>query len=86
MKINYQFLTYNDYDNFINDLNDGRIREDSIVFIKSNLRIWAHGKEYFCDGSATAVLDDNTLTFKNGLDDVIFSVSEDNGTITFTDS
>lgn len=86
MKINYQFLTYNEYNNFIHDLNNGRIREDSIVFIKSNLRIWARGKEYVCDGSATATIDQNTLTFKNGLDVAIFSVSENNGTITFTDS
>ena len=56
-KINYRFLNYKHYSKFLEDLNNNKVREDAIVFIQDNLRIWARGKEYFCDGSATSIVD-----------------------------
>ena len=48
MNTNRRFLNYKKYDNFQRDLNDGKISEDSIVFIQDpNKRcIWARGTEY----------------------------------------
>lgn len=48
MNTNRRFLNYKKYDNFQRDLNDGKISEDSIVFIQDpNKRcIWARGAEY----------------------------------------
>ena len=48
MNTNRRFLNYKKYDNFQRDLNDGKISEDSIVFIQDpNKRcIWARGVEY----------------------------------------
>ena len=48
-KINYRFLNYRQYDNFKADLDDGRILDDSIVFIQDRRRIWARGKEFNCN-------------------------------------
>lgn len=50
MNTDRRFLNYKEYDNFQRDLNDGKISEDSIVFIQDVLRIWARGKEYVCSG------------------------------------
>lgn len=48
-KINYRFLNYRQYDNFKADLDNGRILDDSIVFIQDRRRIWARGKEFNCN-------------------------------------
>ena len=49
-QINYRFLSYKTYNKFREDLAEGKIRNDSIAFVKDKLCIWAHGKEYVCDG------------------------------------
>lgn len=46
MNTNRRFLNYKEYDNFQRDLNDGKISEDSIVFIQDKRCIWARGVEY----------------------------------------
>lgn len=46
MNTNRRFLNYKEYDNFQRDLNDGKISEDSIVFIQDKHCIWARGEEY----------------------------------------
>jgi DNA-binding ferritin-like protein len=68
------------------------------VFIQDKTCIWAHGKEYFCSGSQnadvtpvvnvpdTATIANNKLTFLNGTDTIVFTVSQRDGTITLTDS
>jgi hypothetical protein len=68
------------------------------VFIQEKTCIWAHGKEYVCGGSQntgethvapvadTATIANNKLTFLNGTDTIVFTVSQRDGTITLTDS
>lgn len=85
-KINYRFLNYKRYSKFLEDLNNNKVREDAIVFIQDNLRIWARGKEYVCDGPSNTKVAGDTLTFTNGLDNTVMSIHSANGTITFTDS
>ena len=85
-KINYRFLNYKRYSKFLEDLNNNKVREDAIVFIQDNLRIWARGKEYVCDGPSNTKVAGDTLTFTNGLDNTAMSIHSANGTITFTDS
>lgn len=85
-KINYRFLNYKHYSKFLEDFNNDKIREDAIVFIQDNLHIWARGKEYVCDGPSKSKIQDNVLTFKNGTDNTIMSISSADGSITFTDS
>lgn len=85
-KINFRFLNYKHYNKFLQDLAQDKVREDAIVFIQDKLRIWARGKEYACDGQHVANVEGDTLIFKNILDDVTFTLSQSNGTITFTDS
>lgn len=85
MKLNYRFLNYKHYNTFDRDLKDDKILEDSIVFIQDKPCIWAHGKEYVCDGPDTADIQNGTFTFKNGKDKIIFSASQKDGVITLTD-
>ena len=82
-KINYRFLNYKYYNKFISDLNDKKIREDSIVFIQDNLRIWARGKEYVCNGPYTSNISDiDGLVVKDGTGNVLLKISpNENGII-----
>lgn len=84
-QLNYRFLNYKHYSSFLSDLNDNKINGDSIVFIQDKPCIWARGKEYVCDGPNTADIQNDTFTFKNGKDQVIFSVSQKNGILTLID-
>ena len=84
-QLNYRFLNYKHYNSFLNDLNDEKIRQDSIVFIQDKPCIWARGKEYVCDGPNTADIQNGTFTFKNGKDEIIFSASQKDGVMTLTD-
>ena len=79
----YRFYNYKTYQAFQRDLDS--IPKDAIVFIQDKLRIWTHGKEYVCDGPNTADIQNGTFTFKNGKDEIIFSASQKDGTITLTD-
>lgn len=80
----YRFYNYKTYQAFQRDLKD--IPNDAIVFIQDKLRIWTHNKEYVCDGPYTTDVDDNTLTFKNSLDDEVFKISYKNGLLKFENS
>lgn len=94
--INRRFFNFKTYDSFL-AMKD-QIPEDAIVFIQDKTCIWAHGKEYFCSGSQnadvtpvvnvpnTATVANNKLTFSNGTDTIVFTVSQRDGTITLTDS
>ena len=84
-QLNYRFLNYKHYDSFLNDLSSNKVCEDSIVFIQDKPCIWARGKEYVCDGPNTADIQNDTFTFKNGKNQVIFSISQEDGTLTLTD-
>lgn len=94
--INRRFFNFKTYNGFL-AMKD-QIPEDAIVFIQEKTCIWAHGKEYFCSDSQnadvtpvvnvpdTATIANNALTFSNGTDTIVFTVSQRNGTITLTDS
>ena len=84
--IKRRFLNYRTYNAFKADLDNQEISDESIVFIQDKPCIWAHGKEYVCDGPYSAGVTNNTLTFKNGNDSIIFTISQDNGIIELTDS
>lgn len=83
MEKQYRFYNYKTYQAFQRDFDN--IPKDAIVFIQDKLRIWTHGKEYVCDGPNTADIQNGTFTFKNGKDEIIFSISQKDGTITLTD-
>lgn len=74
-KINFRFLNYKHYNSFKTALDNNRISNDSIVFIQDKQSIWARGKEYVCDGPITAGIAGNTLTFKNGKDTALFTIT-----------
>ena len=57
-KLNYRFLSYNKYENFLQDKED--ILPDTIVFIKDKRCIWARGNEYA--GNLTLDYDKETHT------------------------
>lgn len=57
-KLNYRFLSYNKYENFLQDKED--ILPDTIVFIKDKRCIWARGNEYA--GNLTLDYDEETHT------------------------
>lgn len=85
--INRRFLNFKTYDAFINKLDGGEIdRDNAIVFIQDKSCIWARGKEYMCIDPSTADIQGNTLTFKNGDDSVVFTVTQNGGTLEFVDS
>jgi hypothetical protein len=74
-KIKFRFLNYKKYSSFQTALRDGRILDDSIVFIQDKNCIWARGKEYVCDGPYTTDTDnDGTVTLKRGDGTVIFKI------------
>lgn len=82
--INRRFFNFKTYNGFL-AMKD-QIPEDAIVFIQEKTCIWAHGKEYVCGGSQNAAVAKDTLTFSNGTDTIVFTVSQRNGIITLTDS
>lgn len=85
-KINYRFLNYKRYSKFLEDLNNNKVREDAIVFIQDNLRIWARGKEYVCDGPSATKIKQDTLTFTNGTDNTVMTIRSADGALILTDS
>lgn len=68
MKINYQFITYKKYNNFLQALQTNQIRNDSIVFIEDKLRIWAHNKEYYCGEQNSVTIDGDYIILKDESD------------------
>lgn len=86
--INRRFINFKTYDAFRAALeaDPSEIDPKSIVFIQDKPCIWTHGKEYICDGPYTADAINNTLTFKNGKDSIVFSIYQKDGVIEFTDS
>lgn len=82
--INRRFINFKTYNAFLAKKNE--IPNDAIVFIQDKPCIWAHGKEYVCDGPYTANTEGQSLKFKNGNDQLIFSISQDDGTITIIDA
>lgn len=83
--INRRFLNFKTYDAFVEKF-DEIDKDNAIVFIQDKRCIWAHNKEYICDGPYKANIDGQTLEFKNGIDDnVAFSITINNGVITLTD-
>ena len=82
--INKRFLNFKTYNGFL--AKKDQIAEDSIVFIQDKPCIWARGKEYVCDGPYSAKTTDGLFQFKNGKDEVIFTISQNNGILTLTDS
>lgn len=86
-KINFRFLDYKTYNSFKTALNDGRILDDSIVFIKDKRCIWARGREYICDGPYTTNTDDSgNVTLTKGDGTLILRISQQDGVISITDS
>lgn len=64
--INRKFINFKTYNGFLAKKNE--IPNDAIVFIQDKPCIWAHGKEYVCDGPYTANTEGQSLKFKNGND------------------
>lgn len=83
--IKRRFLNFQTYKAFETARDNAEISKESIVFIQDKPCIWAHGKEYVCDGPYTSSINSQSLEFKNGNDKLIFSININNGTITFTD-
>lgn len=85
--INRRFLNYKHYQSFLNDLNNGQILRDAIVFIQdeSHPCIWTHGKEYICN-VGKSYLNSGKLVFDDGLGNSLFAIEQEDGTITITDS
>lgn len=85
-KIKFRFLNYKKYSSFQTALQDGRILDDSIVFIQDKNCIWARGKEYVCDGPYTTDTDvDGTVTLKRGDGTVIFKIGQKDGVVSIVD-
>ena len=85
-KIKFRFLNYKKYSSFQTALRDGRILDDSIVFIQDKNCIWARGKEYVCDGPYTTDTGiDGTVTLKRGDGTVIFKIGQKDGAISIID-
>lgn len=82
--INKRFLNFKTYNGFL--AKKDQIAEDSIVFIQDKPCIWARGKEYVCDGPYSAKATDGLFQFKNGNGEVVFTISQNNGILTLTDS
>jgi hypothetical protein len=71
--INKRFLNFLHYDSFLSKKSE--IPLDAIVFIQDKPCIWARGKEYVCDGPYDAKVIDGLFQFKNGKNEVIFTIS-----------
>ena len=85
-KIKFRFLNYKKYSSFQTALRDGRILDDSIVFIQDKNCIWARGKEYVCDGPYTTDTGiDGTVTLKRGDGTVIFKIGQKDGVVSIVD-
>ena len=85
-KIKFRFLNYKKYSSFKTALEDGRILDDSIVFIQDKRCIWARGKEYVCDGPYTTNTDsDGNITLKRGDGTIIFKIGQKNGILSISD-
>lgn len=82
--INYRFLNYKKYSTFEQDLS--QISDDSIVFIQDKSCIWARGHLYQCEGAGDANLNNGTLVFKDGLGDVVFTITLEGSDIILRDS
>ena len=86
--INRRFLNFKTYNAFIDKLNNHEIDTDNaIVFVQDKSCIWAHGKEYICNGPDSTDIINGTLTFKNSNDDsAVFTITQHGGTLEFRDS
>lgn len=76
-KINNIFLNYKTYNAFQRDLNAGKISPNSIAFIQDNLRIWAHGKEYACNGLSIQNTGQGSMKFVDALGNTVLTLSAD---------
>lgn len=76
-KINNIFLNYKTYNAFQRDLNAGKISPNSIAFIQDNLRIWAHGKEYACNGLSIQNTGQGSMEFVDALGNTVLTLSAD---------
>lgn len=87
-KINRRFLNYKYYSKFLYDREHGGIPDDSdaIVFIQEGHRIWARGEEYVCSGYSGSSINNSTLNLIDSYGNVVFTISQRNGTIILTDS
>ena len=84
--IKRRFLNYRTYNAFKADLDNQEISDESIVFIQDNLRIWAHGKEYFCEAGSDSAIEDGILKFNNRLGRTVFAIGVTDGNLVLTDS
>lgn len=76
-KINNIFLNYKTYSAFQRDLNAGKISPSSIAFIQDNRRIWAHGKEYACNGLSVVDNGEGSISFVDVFGNTVLSLSAD---------
>lgn len=76
-KINNIFLNYKTYNAFQRDLNAGKISPNSIAFIQDNLRIWAHDKEYACNGLSIQNTGQGSMKFVDALGNTVLTLSAD---------
>ena len=76
-KINNIFLNYKTYNAFQRDLNAGKISPNSIAFIQDNLRIWAHGKEYACNGLTIQNTGQGSMKFVDAFGNTVLTLSAD---------
>lgn len=70
-KINRKFLNYQSYSAFRGDLDNEKILDDAIVFIKDVRRIWTHGAEYNCNTQVQ--VNDGTITILDADGNTILS-------------
>ena len=82
--INKRFLNFKKYSTFLSRKND--IPQDAIVFIQDKPCIWARGKEYVCDGPYSSNIGNNVLNFRNVNNDIVFTITQNNGVLTLRDS
>lgn len=76
-KINNILLNYKTYSAFQRDLNDEKISPNSIAFIQDNRRIWAHGKEYACNGLSVVDNGEGSISFVDVMGNTVLSLSAD---------
>lgn len=76
-KINNIFLNYKTYNAFQRDLNAGKISPNSIAFIQDNLRIWAHNKEYACNGLTIQNTGQGSMSFVDAFGNTVLTLSAD---------
>lgn len=84
--INYRFLNYKHNTSFEQDLANNLIHDDAIAFIQDECYIWARGQKYMCNGVGVSTIEDNTLTFVDGNGNNVFTITQQDGTITITNS